>query len=197
MTINPIHTDHNNHHHQDTTHHHHSQHQDPHIYQAISHPHRNMITQDIRNPIPTPPIPIMKADPPPTIQGIGNTIIKTMKNTINNHNTTTIGNGIEIVKGELVSYRILCVFSMCCTCGHAFSYTFQKQFLFNIDSKAESASVPSFSSSYGGRRPLSGSYLLDRETNDPQKAVNNEKSSNDGSMAMAQTMDQPKDEKKE
>lgn len=70
-----------------------------------------------------------------------------------------------------------------------------KQSIYKIDLKAKTASISSCSSSYGGRRPLGGSYLHDRESNDPQKAVNNEKPS-DGSMAMAQTMEKT-DEKKD
>lgn len=173
MTIDSIHTDHINHHHHNHHHHttHHSQHPGHHTFQIIS-----IIT-----------LTLMMVDHPPATQGIGNTTItKTMKNTINNHNTTTIGT--VIVKGEFILFGAL----------HMWPWFFCNiaiQFKSNVNLKAKNPSISTCSASYGGRRTLTGSYLLDRDSNDPQKAVNNEKPL-DGSMAMAQTMES-KDEGKE
>lgn len=60
------------------------------------------------------------------------------------------------------------------------------------------AFIATISTSYGGRNTLRGSYLLERDDNEIQKAVNSpNNNSSDDKMAMAQTMEKSMDEKKD
>lgn len=101
-----------------------------------------------------------------------------------------IGTGV-IVKGEFKPFFFWYLHQACAL------FSLLKQYiLLYLNLKEEYASFPAFSSSYGGRRPLGGSYLMDRDNNEPEKAVTENSNSSDGRMAMAQTMDS-KDDKKE